>query len=69
MAVRIAGGTIEATLVDGEAMTIRIAAATRKLTGGRDAAGVNVGCYPPSASAHRRQLNSPDSGGSSDERH
>ena len=57
MAVRIAGGTIEATLVDGEAMTIRIAAATGKLTSGREAAGVNVGCHPPSPSAHRRQLN------------
>jgi trehalose/maltose hydrolase-like predicted phosphorylase len=34
VAIRIAGRTVQATLVDGEAMEIRIAAATRKLTAG-----------------------------------
>ena len=33
-AIRIAGRTVQATLVDGEAMEIRIAATTRKLTPG-----------------------------------
>jgi trehalose/maltose hydrolase-like predicted phosphorylase len=35
VAIRIAGSTVQATLVDGEAMEIRIAATTRKLTAGR----------------------------------
>jgi hypothetical protein len=34
VAIRIAGGTVQATLVEGEAMEMRIAAATRKLTAG-----------------------------------
>src|SRR5262250_1809069 len=34
VAIRIAGRTVQATLVDGEAMEIRIAATTRKLTAG-----------------------------------
>jgi trehalose/maltose hydrolase-like predicted phosphorylase len=34
VAIRITGRTVQATLVDGEAMEIRIAAATRKLTAG-----------------------------------
>jgi trehalose/maltose hydrolase-like predicted phosphorylase len=34
VAIRIAGRTVQATLVDGEAMEIRIAATTRKLTPG-----------------------------------
>src|SRR5262249_18934703 len=34
VAIRIAGSTVQATLVDGEAMEIRIAATTRKLTAG-----------------------------------
>src|SRR5262249_2697084 len=34
VAIRIAGRTVQATLVEGEAMEIRIAAATRKLTAG-----------------------------------
>jgi trehalose/maltose hydrolase-like predicted phosphorylase len=34
VALRIAGSTVQATLVDGEAMEIRIAATTRKLTAG-----------------------------------
>ena len=46
VAIRIVGRTVEATLVEGEPMEMRIAAATRKLTAG-DAAGVGVG-YPPS---------------------
>lgn len=69
MAIRIAGSTVELTLVCSETIAIWIAAATRKLTGRRDAAGVNVVCHPPSPSAHPYQLNSPYFGGSSDERH
>ena len=34
VAIRIAGRTVQATLVEGEAMEMRIAAATRKLTAG-----------------------------------
>src|SRR5262249_29448429 len=34
VAIRIAGRTVQATLVEGEAMEIRIAAATRNLTAG-----------------------------------
>src|SRR5262249_47364581 len=34
VAIRIAGSTVQATLADGEAMEIRIAATTRKLTAG-----------------------------------
>jgi trehalose/maltose hydrolase-like predicted phosphorylase len=34
VAIRIAGRTVQATLVEGEAVEIRIAAATRKLTAG-----------------------------------
>ena len=34
VAIRIAGRTVEATLVEGEPMEMRIAAATRKLTAG-----------------------------------
>jgi len=34
VAIRIAGRTVQATLVEGEAMEIRIAAPTRKLTAG-----------------------------------
>jgi len=34
VAIHIAGSTAQATLVEGEAMEIRIAAATRKLTAG-----------------------------------
>jgi hypothetical protein len=34
VAIRIAGRTVQARLVEGEAMEIRIAAATRKLTAG-----------------------------------
>ena len=37
VAIRIAGRTVQATLVEGEAMEIRIAAATRKLTAGATA--------------------------------
>jgi hypothetical protein len=34
VAIRIAGGTVQATLVEGEATEIRIAGAPRKLTAG-----------------------------------
>jgi trehalose/maltose hydrolase-like predicted phosphorylase len=34
VAIRIAAATVQATLVEGEAMEIRVAAATRKLTPG-----------------------------------
>jgi hypothetical protein len=34
VAIRITGRTVQATLVDGEAMEIRIAATARKLTAG-----------------------------------
>jgi hypothetical protein len=34
VAIRIAGGTVQATLTDGEAMEVRIAGAKRKLTPG-----------------------------------
>jgi trehalose/maltose hydrolase-like predicted phosphorylase len=37
VAIRIAGRTVQATLVNGEAMEIRIAATTRKLTAGATA--------------------------------
>ena len=34
VAIRIVGGTVEATLTDGKPMEMRIAGATRKLTAG-----------------------------------
>jgi hypothetical protein len=34
VAIRIAGSTVEATLLEGEPMEMRIGAAMRKLTGG-----------------------------------
>src|SRR5262249_30216545 len=55
VAIRITSRTVQATLVDGEAMEIRIAATTRKLTAGRARAsvGAGVGCSARRARAHK----------------
>ena len=44
VAIRIAGRTVEATLVEGEPMEMQIAAATAKTDSGRDAAGLSIAC-------------------------
>jgi trehalose/maltose hydrolase-like predicted phosphorylase len=43
VAIRVADGAVQATLVEGEGMEIRIAATTVKLAGG-DARGIDIGC-------------------------
>jgi trehalose/maltose hydrolase-like predicted phosphorylase len=47
VAVRIAGKTLQATLVEGEAMEMRIRSGHAAIDARRDAAGVGVGRRPP----------------------